>query len=169
MSGFFCRSGNPFLIAPFPDLCLLVPFDENDDEIQRLLEEKYRLHKGHQDDTTCSSVSKTAAYSNICKIIQTKLRDKQDSSLRKKTEEFQSFADRKDMNKFHDALKTIYVPKNSGATTLLSADGITLLIDKEAILERWAVEFTTNQINEVNGTKARLSSYNPAIQADRKS
>ena len=31
-------------------------FDENDDEIQRLLDEKHRLHKAHQDDT--SSVSK---------------------------------------------------------------------------------------------------------------
>ena len=38
-------------------------FDENGDEIQRLLEEKQRLHKAHQDDT--SSVSKKAAYSNI--------------------------------------------------------------------------------------------------------
>ena len=27
-------------------------FDENDDEIQRLLEEKHRLHKAHQDDTS---------------------------------------------------------------------------------------------------------------------
>ena len=39
-------------------------FDENDDEIQRLLEEKHRLHKAHQHDT--SSVPKKAAYSNIC-------------------------------------------------------------------------------------------------------
>ena len=109
-------------------------FDENDDEIQRLLEEKHRLLKAHQDDT--SSVSKKAAYSNICKTVQTKLRDMQDSWLRKKTEEIQSFADRKDMKKFHDALKTIYGPKSSGATTLLSADGNTLLTDKEAILGR---------------------------------
>ena len=114
-------------------------FDENDDEIQRLLEEKHRLLKAHQDDT--SSVSKKAAYSNICKTVQTKLRDMQDSWLRKKTEEIQSFADRKDMKKFHDALKTIYGPKSSGATTLLSADGNTLLTDKEAILERWAEHF----------------------------
>ena len=42
-------------------------FDENDDEIQRLLEEKHRLLKAHQDDT--SSVSKKAAYSNICKTV----------------------------------------------------------------------------------------------------
>ena len=125
-------------------------FDENDDEIQRLLEEKHRLHKAHQDDT--SSVSKKAAYSNICKTVQTKLRDMQDSWLRKKTEEIQSFADRKDMKKFHDALKTIYGPKSSGATTLLSADGKTLLTDKEAILERWAEHFNSvlNRPSSIN-------------------
>ena len=42
-------------------------FDENDEEIKSLLEEKYRLHKARQDDT--SSVSKKAAYSNICKTV----------------------------------------------------------------------------------------------------
>ena len=125
-------------------------FDENDDEIQRLLEEKHRLLKAHQDDT--SSVSKKAAYSNICKTVQTKLRDMQDSWLRKKTEEIQSFADRKDMKKFHDALKTIYGPKSSGATTLLSADGNTLLTDKKAILERWAEHFNSvlNRPSSIN-------------------
>ena len=54
------------------------------------------------------------------------------------------FADRKDMNKFHDALKTIYGPKSSGATTLLVADGSTLLTDKEAILKRWAAHSHLN-------------------------
>ena len=58
--------------------------DGNDDEIQRLLEEKHRLYKAHQDDT--SSVSKKAAYSNSCKTVQTKFRDMRDSWLRKKTE-----------------------------------------------------------------------------------
>ena len=125
-------------------------FDENDDEIQRLLEEKYCLRKGHQDDTC--SVSKKAAYSNICKTVQTKLRDMQDSRLRKKTEENQSFADRKDMKKFHDALKTIYGPKSSGATTSLSADGITLLTDKEAILKTWTEPFNSvlNRPSSIN-------------------
>ena len=116
-------------------------FDENDDEIQRLLEEKNRLQKAHQDDT--SSVYKKTAYSNICKTVKTKLGDMQDSWLRKKTEEIQSFADRKDMKKFHDALKTIYGPKSSGATTLLSADDSTLLTDKKAILKRWAEHFNS--------------------------
>ena len=40
------------------------------------------------------------------------------------------------MKKFHDALKTVYGPKRSGATPLLSADGSTLLTDIVAILER---------------------------------
>ena len=40
------------------------------------------------------------------------------------------------MKKFHDALKTIYGPKSSGATSLLSADGSTLLTNKDVILER---------------------------------
>ena len=98
-----------------------------------LLEEKRRLHKAHQDDT--SSVSKKAPYSNICKTVQTKLREMQDSWLMKKTETIQSFADRKDMKKFHDALKTLYGQKSSGATTLLSADRSTLLTGKEAIFK----------------------------------
>ena len=52
-------------------------FDENDKEIQRLLEEKQQIHKAYLCDT--SSVSSKTAYSNICKTVQTKLRDMQDS------------------------------------------------------------------------------------------
>ena len=76
----------------------------------------------------------------------------QDSWPSKKAEEIQSFADRKDMKKFHDAQKTIYGPKSSGATPLLSADGSTLLTDKDAILKRWAEHFNSvlNRPSSVN-------------------
>ena len=87
-------------------------FDENDEEIRSLLEEKHRSHKGHQDDT--SSVSKKAAYKNNSKTVQSRLRVIQDSWLSKKAKEIQSYADRKDMKKFNDALKTVYGPKRSG-------------------------------------------------------
>ena len=70
-----------------------------------------------------------------------RLRDMQDSWLRKKADEIQSFADRKDMKKFFDALKTVYGPQSSGTTPLLSADGTSLLTDKEAILKRLAEHF----------------------------
>ena len=71
-------------------------------------------------------------YSNICKIAL---------GWGKKADEIQSFADRKDMKKFFDALKTVYGPQSSGTTPLLSADGTSLLTDKEAILKRWAEHF----------------------------
>ena len=52
-------------------------FDENDKEIQGLLEEKHQKHKAHLSNT--SSVSSKTAYLNICKTVQTSLRDMQDS------------------------------------------------------------------------------------------
>ena len=64
-----------------------------------------------------------------------------DSWLSKKADEIQSFADRKDMKKFFDALKTIYGPQSSGTTPLLSTDGTSLLTDKEATLKIWAEHF----------------------------
>ena len=47
-------------------------FDGNDEVINGLLEEKQCLHKANQDDIT--SVSKRAAYNNICKTVQRRLR-----------------------------------------------------------------------------------------------
>ena len=89
-------------------------FDENDKEIQGLLEEKHQTHKAYLRNT--SSVSSKTAYSNTCKTTQTMLRDMQDSWLSKKADEIKSFADRKDMKKFFDALKTMYGPQSSGNT-----------------------------------------------------
>ena len=57
-------------------------------------------------------------------IRQNRFNDNQDAWPNKKAlpEEIQSSADRKEMKKFNDALKTVYGPKSSGATPLLSAD-----------------------------------------------
>ena len=99
------------------------------------------MHKAHHQDDTCS-VTKKAAYSNICKTVQIKLRD----WLRKKTEENirnSVFCGQKGHEEYRFALKTIYDPKSSGATTLLVADGSTLLTDIETILERWAEHFNS--------------------------
>ena len=123
-------------------------FDEIDKGIQGLLEEKHQKHKAYLRNTR--SVSSKTAYSNICKTVQTRLRDMQDSWLSKKADEIQSFADRKDM--FFDALKTIYGPQSSGTTPLLCAKGTSLLTDKEAILKRWAGHFDSvlNRPSSIN-------------------
>ena len=99
-------------------------FDEND---KTILEEKHQKHMAYLSDT--SSVSSTTAYSNICKTVQTRLRDIQDSWLSKKADEILSFTGRQNMKKFFDAHKTVYGPQSSGPTPLLSADGTSLLTD----------------------------------------
>ena len=50
-------------------------FDENDEEIRVLFEEKHQQHKAYICDI--SSVSGKTVYSNICKTVQTRLRDMQ--------------------------------------------------------------------------------------------
>ena len=114
------------------------------------LKRNTKKHKAYLSDT--SSVSNKAACSNICITVQTRLRDMQDSWLSSKADEIKSFAGRKDMKKFFDALKTVYGPQSSGTTPLLSADGTSLLTVKEAILKRWAEHFDSvlNRPSSIN-------------------
>ena len=65
----------------------------------------------------------------------------QDSWLSKEAEEIQSYAERKYMKKFHDALNTVYGTMRSITTPHLSIDGSALLTDKDAISKRWAEHF----------------------------
>ena len=127
------------------------------------LEDKHCLLKVYQDDT--SSVSKKAVHINICKTVQNRLQDIQDSWLSKKAEEIQSFADRIDMKKFHDALKTINGPESSGATQLLSVDGSILLTDKDAILKRWAKHFN-NLLNRPSSVNDNAFSRLPQVECN---
>ena len=101
-------------------------------------------------------VSKKAVNSNICKTVQIMLRDIQYSWLSKKAEQIQFCADRKNTKKFHEALKTVYGPKSSGATLLLNEDGSTLLIDKDVILER-GTELFNSVLNRPSTSMAMLS------------
>lgn len=114
-------------------------FDENDEAIQKLLDEKRQVHRDFQHDT--SSASKKAAFKSIKSKVQAKLREMQDSWLSNKADEIQKYADSNNSKRFYDALKTIYGPQSSGTSPLLSADGTTLLTEKKAILERWADHF----------------------------
>ena len=74
-------------------------------------------------------------------MVQTKLRHRKGSWFARKADEIQSYADRYDSKKFFDALKAFYCPQSSGSSSLLSADGTTLITDKAKILERWSEHF----------------------------
>ena len=111
-------------------------FDENDVVIQTLMEEKRKLHRAHQSDPT--SESKKDAYVSKRSEVQRKLRIMQDTWSSNKADEIQDYANRHDMKRFFDPLKTIYGPPTSGSSTMLSADGKELITDKNNIVERWA-------------------------------
>ena len=121
-------------------------FDENDQEIQKLLEEKRRLLRAHQHDPTCTA--KKAAFNSTRSTVQTKLRLVQDNWLSAKADDIQSYADRHDTKIFYDALKAVYGPQTSGSSPLLSPDGTIFLTDKKLILERW-VEHFNNVLNRL--------------------
>lgn len=114
-------------------------FDENDEEIEALLTEKYRLHRVYQNDPT--SNSKKNAFTSVRRTVQNKLRTMQDSWLSAKADEIQPYADRKDSKQFYAALNTIYGLRSSGSSPLLSSDGTTLIVEKSKIMERWAEHF----------------------------
>ena len=125
-------------------------FDENDADIQKLLEEKRKAFRAHQQDP--KSTSKEAAYKSIKNKVQRKLREMQDSWLSRKADEIQKHADTNNHRRFYDALKTIYGPQPHGTSPLLNADGSTLLTDKNAILQRWAEHFNSvlNRASTIN-------------------
>nr|XP_014353239.1 PREDICTED: LOW QUALITY PROTEIN: uncharacterized protein LOC106706591 [Latimeria chalumnae] len=114
-------------------------FDENDDDIKRLLDEKHRLHSLWIKDK--SSTKKKQAYDNIRNQVQTELRIMCDTWWSKKADELQSYADQNDMKNFYNIIKTVYGPQSSGSTPVMSTDESPLLTDKNQILERWADHF----------------------------
>ena len=117
-------------------------FDENSSEIRDLLEKKHQAYRAHVDDPR--NPTKKDALKRTRSAVQLKLRQLQDAWLSNKADEIQSYADRKDMKNFYASLKEIYGPTSSGtAPPLLSADGSTLITDKDKLLERWAEHFNS--------------------------
>ncbi|KAJ1154029.1 hypothetical protein NDU88_006786 [Pleurodeles waltl] len=102
-------------------------FDDNDENIQKLLDEKHEAFRSLQQDAT--SVSKKSAYNSIQSKVQAKLREMQDSWLSKKAVEIQKYADSNNFKGFYDVLKTIYGPQSSGTSPLLCANVSTLFTD----------------------------------------
>lgn len=63
---------------------------------------------------------------------------RQDTWMSKKADEILSFADHKATKYLYSGLKTVYGPTTSESTPPPSADGNTLITDKEKFLENWA-------------------------------
>ncbi|GFS20259.1 craniofacial development protein 2 [Elysia marginata] len=113
-------------------------FDENKEEITRMLEEKNRLYRAYLND---KSPSRKAALDNTRNTVQRKLREMQNTWLSQKADEIQSYSGRNDTKWFYGAVKAVYGPQPASSSPLFSADGKTFLTQKSQILERWAEHF----------------------------
>ena len=74
------------------------------DEIKQLLDEKHLLHQAYL--SSPKSTSKKDAYNTVCKTVQQKLRQMQDTWLRNKADVIQSYVDRHDLKNFYNALQS---------------------------------------------------------------
>jgi len=136
-------------------------FDENDEEIKKLLDEKHRLLKEYLNDR--NSVTKKAAFCKIRSQVQSKLRVMKDTWLKRKAEEIQKHADTKNSKLFYDAIKAVHGPQPSGTSPLLSADGTTLITDNDEIISRWAEHFN-KILNQTSSINAEAISRLPQIE-----
>ena len=115
-------------------------FDENDDEIMSLLDEKHKAHVSWLQNKSSASKAK---YENLRSTLQGKLRAMCDKWWQNKATELQSYADTHDMKNFYCALKAVYGPTKSTTAPVMGSDGKTLLTDRKQILERWAEHFSS--------------------------
>ena len=112
-------------------------FDENDEAIRVLLEEKRKAYIEWQNDDT-----KKDQFKALQSRVQRELRNMEDKWWDQKAEVVQQHADSNNSKAFFSSLKTIYGPSKPSSTPLLAADGTTLLKDKGSILDRWKEHFS---------------------------
>ena len=85
-------------------------------------------------------------YCAVCHKAQLHPRKLQDEWFSHKVDEIQSYTNSHNWKQFYGALKAVYGPQSSGSSPLLSADGFTLLRDKDKTLGRRAEHFN-NMLN----------------------
>ena len=138
-------------------------FDDNDEQITQLLQEKNSAFITWQNDH--SSQAKKDQYKHLKKQAQRKLREMKDAWWDRKAEEVQMYADTHNSKKFFSALKAVYGPSKSGSTPLQSADGSVLIKDQEGLRKRWAEHFSTllNKPSTVDPTALEQVPQQPTL------
>ena len=86
----------------------------------------------------------------------------QDSWLAAKAEKY---TDTHDSKRLYGALKAVYGPQSSSTSPLLKVDGTTLIIDKHAILNRWA-EHIRAVLNRPPNINAEAIARLPEVQTN---
>lgn len=114
-------------------------FDDNDDEIEQLINNKRIAFCSWQHDI--NSKVKRQAHSNAKALVQRRVRELKNQWWTEKALEIQRLADLGDTRGFFNATKAVYGPSYRGLNPLRSKDGKTLLKDEKEISSRWEEHF----------------------------
>ena len=114
-------------------------FDENDNEISALLEQKNAAYRAWLSYPL--SERKHVTFKNLRLKAQTELRRMQNNWWTNKAAELQQFFEENDSKSFFNALKEVYGPTAPARSPLRSADGECLLTDDGAVMDRWREHF----------------------------
>jgi exonuclease III len=114
-------------------------FDENAEDIMKLLDEKHKRHKESINDP--KSTAKRDAFNNIRRTIQQNIRHMKNTWLSEKATEIQGFADSHDLKNFYHSLKTVYGPTYPKSLPLLDKESKNIITGEAEILQRWAEHF----------------------------
>nr|VZI01537.1 unnamed protein product [Spirometra erinaceieuropaei] len=114
-------------------------FDDIDEDIRNLLDEK---NGAHEDDSDRLTNANEMAFLRCRRPVQQRLRGIQDTLMACKTEEIQWYADLNGTKNFA-SIKAIYGSTAKGIVTIVSSDRTTLLMEKSQILKRWTESFKT--------------------------
>ena len=116
-------------------------FQENDSEIKAMLDQKNRAH------TAClrnpASTTLRQRFADLRSSVQSRLRQLEDQWWKDLAREIQGYADTNNIQKFYEATKKVYDPIKRSTVPVRSAEGDTLIRDKDGIITRWAEHFNT--------------------------
>jgi exonuclease III len=137
-------------------------FDEGDDELNLLLDERNKAKAQELQRKTRANTSRLAKARSR---LQQYTRTMKSKWWEEKAEALQQAADTNNMKAFYNGLREVYGPQRKGTAQLLAQDGVTVLKEKGETLDRFAQHF--DQLLNVPGTvdKAALEEL-PEVNAD---
>ncbi|XP_076049415.1 uncharacterized protein LOC143030098 [Oratosquilla oratoria] len=122
-------------------------YDQSRADILDLLRRKNNAHLAALNNPTSNLLKQK--FQALRQEAQRVLRRIQNQWWSNKTVEIQQYAELNDQQNFNNSIKTTYGPTQSTKAPLMSADGATLIKDKNGILDRW-VEYLSSLLNQNN-------------------
>ena len=116
-------------------------FDDNDQEILRLVERKRQAFLSWQ--TNPKTRARKHALAEAKRVLQRRTRQLKNEWWKQKAAELQALSDSHDSKAFFAATKAIYGPSNRGPTPLRTAGSDELVKDPASIRKRWLEHFST--------------------------